>query len=366
MLSKQKIDYLKSLFYDVANPGGLSSVYKLYKAARDGGKYNISKKEVQEFLTSSELYTTHVEKKKAKQWYSVVAPYKNYMLDVDSGYFDLGKGDKKKLVIAIDVFSRRASARALPDLRAASVKSALESILDEFGPSVQRMRFDQGPEYRNITVQSTLKNRNIHYYFSYRPHKSNYAERFLRTLKNRLYKAAQHTGDGDWSKNLQKAVSAYNNSVHSSLFGLTPNQVTDDNSAQLWLQTKLKRLRHTPPKHPFKFDLNDPVRIVYARVPFRKNYLEQNSTIVYYVTSRYSRAHINRYTLKDQAGDPLPGSFTEDQLTLTHVDDQTEYRIEKVIRYRTINGIRHALVKWYHFPSKYNTFIPADDISDLS
>ena len=366
MLDEERIEYLKSIYYNPKNPGGFSSVQKLYNAARDEGKYLISKKDVKQFLASSEVYTTHVDKKKAKHFYSIVVPYKNYMLDVDSGFLDLGEKSKNtKLVVAVDAFSRRGSARAVKDLKASTVKRALESILDEFGPGVERLRMDRGTEYRNRTVQSALRNRNIHYFFSYAPNKSNLAERFLKTLKKRLYKIAQHKANPDWSKYLSSALQAYNDSPHSSLGGLTPNQVTDQNTPKLWFKFKRRRLRHMPPHRPYKYDINDPVRVNYARVPFQKNYLEQNSTAVYYVTSRYSRSHINRYKLKDQNGDPVPGSFTENQLTLTHVDRQTQYRIERVIKYRMINGIRHALIKWLNYPSKFNSYIVASDIVDL-
>ena len=364
MLNEETISYLKSLYYDPKNPAGFASIQKLYNAVKDEGKYSLSRKDIKQFLASSEVYTTHVEKKRASHFEPVIVPYKNYMVDVDTGYFDLGKGPTK-IVVGIDIYSRRAVAREVRDLKAPTVKRALESILDEFGPTVERLRFDRGGEYKNRTVQSALRNRNIHYFFSYLPNKSNYAERFLRTLKKRLYKIAQHKGNPNWSKYLQSAMDAYNNSPHSSLGGLTPNQVTEQNTPDLWFKFKKRALRRMPPKRPYKFDVNDPVRVNYARTPFKKNYLEQNTTAVYYITSRYSRSHINRYTLKDQNGDPVPGSFTENQLTLTHVDDQTEYRIERVLRYRMINGVKHALIKWANFSSKFNSYVRADDIVDL-
>ena len=70
----------------------------------------------------------------------VISPYAGCMLDVDSGYFDLGKGKFKRLVVAVDVFSRKAAIRAVPDLKTKTVDAVLKSMLDEFGPGVERIR----------------------------------------------------------------------------------------------------------------------------------------------------------------------------------------------------------------------------------
>ena len=121
-----------------------------------------------------------------------------------------------------------------------------------------------------------------------------------------------------------------------------------------------------PPWRPFKYDVGDAVRVSYTRLPLAKNYMEQNSTMVYFISSRYNRANINRYKLKDQQNKAVPGSFTEDQLVLTDVDADTEYRIEKIIRYKTINKVRHALVRWQNYPSSYDSWLPLSEIQDLA
>lgn len=365
MLSEDVVKYLKSIYYDPKNPASYSGVDRLYQYVKDDGKFTLTRKDVKQFLSSSEVYTTHVQKNKPKHYYSMVVPYPLYMLDVDSLYFDIGKKKQdKKVIVAVDVFSRQAKARVVKDLKAKTVEKALSSIVDEFG-GVERVRFDRGVEYNNNIVRNALATRKVQYMYSYPRNKSNYAEIFIRYLKQRMYKAAQYKGDPNWDKILQDIISSYNNRVHSALDGLTPNQVNSQNSPQLWFKFKKKRLSHMPPHKPYKFDINDSVRVVYTRVPFRKDFIEQNSTIVYRITSRYSKAHINRYTIKDQRNQEQPGSFVEAQLTPTTIDDTTEFRIERIVSYKRINGIRHALIKWLHYPAKYNSYVPESDIVNL-
>ena len=364
-LDPAKQTYLERIYYDPGHVAGYSSLTDLYSFVKKDGKYTFKKSDIETFLQSSEVHTTHVRNKKAKHWYGIITPYPGYMVDIDSGYFDLGKGPYKYVIVGIDTFSRKASAKAVKDLKGKTVKQALISMMDDFGVPVQRYRGDSGTEYRNKTVQSALAEHGVAYVVSHPPHKSNYAERFLQYLKRKLYMSAQHTGDSRWDKNLQAVLDSYNSRKHSAL-GMAPDEVKKEDIAKLWFKFKKKRLRSMPPPTPYKFEVHDRVRVNYARVPFRKNYLEQNSTIVYYVTSRYSKSNINRYTLKDQLSQPVPGSFTEDQLVLTRVDDDTEYRVEKILRYKNINGVRHALVKWHNYPSKYNSYVAVSQIKDIS
>ena len=282
------------------------------------------------------------------------------MVDVDSAYFDLGKGKKKRIVVGIDVFSRRLAARSVARLSAKEVDKALASILDELGP-VERVRFDRGAEYNNTTVMSSLKRRKINYVLSYPPNKSNYVERVIRTLKTSLYKMAQYKGDSNWEKFLSDIVSSYNSRKHSAL-GMSPSQVSAANVPELWYRFKNQRLRHMPPLTPFHYDLNDCVRVHYQRQIFHKDYFEQNSTMVYYISTRYTRAHINRYHLKDQRNKAVPGSFVRSQLELTYVDHDTEYRIQEVLHYKVINGILHAKIRWQNYSAAFDSYIPAADI----
>lgn len=364
VLDQDKREHMESIYYDPGHVAGYASANDLYKFLKKEGLYVISRKEVDEFLQSSEVHTTHLEKKRAKHWYGVTTPGPGYMVDIDTGYFDLGKGPYKYVIIGIDTFNRKAVARPVKDLKAGTVKTALMEMLDEYGYDVAKVRGDAGSEFKNKTVQSALQKRGIQYIRSFPPHKSNYAERILRFLKRKLYMAAQHSGDSRWDRNLQAVISSYNSRFHTAL-GMSPDQVTADNIAEVRLKLKNKRLRNMPPPKPYAYDIHDRVRVNYDRVPFRKNFLEQNSTIVYFVTSRYKKANIARYTLKDQLGRAVPGSFVEQQLVRVIVNDDTVYRVEKILKYKNINGVRHALVKWYNYSSRYNSYLPASQVKGI-
>jgi len=308
------------------------------------------------------VYSTHVVKKKPKHWTRVITPGPNYLAHVDSAHFDF-KGAFKYFIVMIDVFSRKLAARAVSDLKATTANTAIQSMLDELH-NFEYLRMDFGKEYKNRLVTSALRARKINYMYSYPPMKSNYAERVIRTLKARLYRVMQRKGDDDWAKFLPKVVKAYNNRKHTSL-GISPNEVTEANTAALWFKFKKKNLRTMPRPQAYKFDINDGVRVNFVRKAFDKEYFEQNSPAVYFISTRYNRGNVHRYRLKTDRNHPLDGTFLADQLQRARVNNETEYRIDHVIRYRRINGVLHAYVKWRGYDNSYNSYIPAAHVVDL-
>ena len=363
MLSEEEKEYLKRIYYNPAHKAGYGSIKSLYDAAVSDGEHNITKRDVKHFLESLELYTTHVSKKRAKYWSSMITPYPAYMADVDTAMLNVSPDHPKYFVVAVDNFSRKAAAQKVDNLTAKAVNKALEKILDEL--KVERLRFDSGTEYNNSTVYSTLKRRRVKYIISTPPYKSSQAEILIKYFKRKLYMILQKKGERDWSPYLQKVVDGYNSKVHRIL-GISPNQVQKTNVPELWFRFKNEHLRHMPPSTPYKYEVGDVVRINYFREAFAKDFEEQNSTMLYFISSRYTRSHVHRYTLKDQLNRPRPASYTQSQLQITRdVGEQTVYRIEEVLHYKRIEGQLYGYVKWLNYPAQFNSYVAAADIVTL-
>ena len=71
------------------------------------------------------------------------------------------------------------------------------------------------------------------------------------------------------------------------------------------------------------------------------------------------------YKLEDLLSEDVDGYFYEQELSPVPNPDDIEYKIEKVIRRKTVKGKRMALVKWKGYPDKFNEWIPAEDIRSL-
>ena len=215
MLTKRKEKYLKKIYYDPSHVAAYGGVNVLRDFVKQDGKYNITKNDIQKFLESQEVYSTHVTKNKPKSWYGLTTLGPNKLFDVDSAYFDFADGpnDYKKFIVLIDTFSKKLRAVPVHNLRAGTVTKALMPLIREL-KGTEFLRHDAGVEYRNSTLKRALDQAGIRSIISQPPYKSSASERAIRTLKNRLYRHMQATGKKDWASFLPQVVKAYNNRKH--------------------------------------------------------------------------------------------------------------------------------------------------------
>ena len=93
----------------------------------------------------------------------------------------------KYLLCAIDLFSKYAWAVPLNDKRGITIVNAFQKIISkERKPN--KIWVDQGGEFYNKLFKRFLKINNIEMYSTYNDGKSLVAERFIRTLKSKIFK----------------------------------------------------------------------------------------------------------------------------------------------------------------------------------
>ena len=93
----------------------------------------------------------------------------------------------KYLFCAIDLFSKYAWVVPLKDKKGISIVNAFQKIISE-RRKPNKIWVDQGSEFYNNSFKDFLKINNIEMYSTYNEGKSVVAERFIRTLKNKIFK----------------------------------------------------------------------------------------------------------------------------------------------------------------------------------
>ena len=58
--------------------------------------------------------------------------------------------------------------------------------------------------------------------------------------------------------------------------------------------------------------------------------------------------------------------FTNPELQPVTIDPTTEYQVEKILKRRVRNKRKEVLVRWLHWPKKYNSWIPEADVKDYN
>ena len=91
------------------------------------------------------------------------------------------------LLYAIDLFSKHAQVVPINDKKGVTFVNAFQKLLDSSERKPNKMWVDQGSEYYNFQFENFLKGNNIEIYSTYNEGKSVIAERFIRTLKSKIY-----------------------------------------------------------------------------------------------------------------------------------------------------------------------------------
>ena len=124
----------------------------------------------------------------------VYSQFKDNIWGVDlADMQSLSKKNKgiKYLLCAIDLFSNYAFAVPLKDKKGISITNAFKKIIKQSNRKPNKIWVDQGGEFYIRDFKKWLSDNDITMYSTYNEGKSVVAERFIRTLKNKLYKHMQ-------------------------------------------------------------------------------------------------------------------------------------------------------------------------------
>ena len=214
---------------------GLSSmVYKFFdkkSAAEPSAKHfmgsGVKKLKNSSLILADELHKPVIKKFNKRKVYS---QFKDNIWVVDLADTKLlSKQNKgiKYLLCAIDLYSKYAFVVPLKDNKGISITNAFKKIIKQSGRKPNKIWVDQGSESDNQDFKKWLSSNNIIMYSTYSEGKSVVAERFIRTLKNKLYKHMTATNKNVYYDVLDDIVNEYNNTKHSTI-KMKPKDVKDD------------------------------------------------------------------------------------------------------------------------------------------
>ena len=93
----------------------------------------------------------------------------------------------KYLLCATDLFSKYAWIVPIKDKQGTSIVNTFQNIISE-GRKPNKIWVDQGSEFYNNSFENFLKINNTEMYSTYNEGKSVVAERFIRIMKNKIFK----------------------------------------------------------------------------------------------------------------------------------------------------------------------------------
>ena len=241
ILKNKAFDIAKDPKYDGYQRGLASRVYKFFdskvaspdkKSIGSGAKLIPQKEQL-----ADELHKPIIRKFKKRKIYSA---FKDNIWGADLADMQLLSKYKKGirfLLCVIDIFSKYAWVVPLKGKKGISIVKAFQSILKQStrrakGTSAQHVKpnkiwVDKGSEFYNAYFKKWLRDNDIVMYSTHNEGKSVVAERFIRTLKSKIYKYMTSISKNVYIDKLDDIVDEYNNTYHNTI-KMKPIDVKDN------------------------------------------------------------------------------------------------------------------------------------------
>jgi hypothetical protein len=245
----------------------------------------ISQEEVKKFLASQSSEQLHKVVKKTKNGKPITAPDPGIEIMID--LLDMTKFAKKNkgnnwILIASDVFSKKAYAEPVKSKEPKNVLIALKSVLAKTGnPEV--ISSDQGGEFKGVVGEYLADHKITHRTAPVGDHKRlGVIDNFSKRLKNTLYKSFTSTGETEWMGSLQKFMAGYNKTPNMNLCGDTPNEAEerpiDTTNCTVDRITRAKEKRSNTQAEKSPLQVGDLVRVKVQGNVFKKGYTQRWGT----------------------------------------------------------------------------------------
>ena len=238
----------------------------------------------------------------------------------------------------------------------AYVIPAFKSIFSEAGKP-KKLQTDKGSEFLSRPVQKLFKKEGIHHFTTENETiKASVVERFLRTIKERLWRVFTHKNSVRFVEVLPKLISSYNETYHTAI-KRRPIDVVLSNQEDVWQTLYAPTVT---PKTKVELPPGSRVRLIKSRTPFTKGYLPSWTEELFSVEQTLKTTPVT-YTLRDDHNEVLKGTFYPHEIQ--RVGEKEEYLIEQILKRRkTRKGRVEVLVKWLGYPNSFNSWIPNSSV----
>lgn len=355
---------MKELYYDTKHPASLGGVARLHREmeCETGGK--IKRRAVRDFLEGEDTYTLHKPARVnfPRNKVFAPAPLSQFQADLcDMNSLAEFNDQYKYLLTIIDVFSKKAYVRVLKNKSAAEVVKAFKSVLLESGIP-KKIQTDAGKEFFNKSFHKLMSKHKITHFATASDLKASVIERFNRTLKTRMWRYFTAKNTRRYIGVVQDLVASYNNTFHSSI-RMTPNEVCAETAMQVF-RNLYDGFTCPTNRSPKKFKVGDNVRLSKLRGVFDKKY-EQSYTDEIFTVKECIRRKYPVYKLVDYDGEPIEGTFYEYELQKVRLTKDYMYKVEKILKKRTVGGEKQLLIRFKGYPSKFDTWLPETQVVDI-
>jgi hypothetical protein len=296
-------DIMHEVYYNPSK--GYSSFRALWKRVNDMG-VRVTQKQTKEFIAKQRVAQLYKPAHKKKQTvpYVVQSPRELYSIDLA----DLNKYKYqgwRYMFVGIDGYTKMAHVKPLKRKDGDEVMVGLIEMISKFG---RPLKIVADNEFGTRALKAYCKASNIILKLvNPYSHSNMLVERFIRTLKEKLVKVMEETGQKNWNKLIPQVLHNYHTTEHSA-YGIAPVNVARSNARETIFRKLSKRRRE-----PVKFRVGDNVRLSVEKDQFEKGYTVRWTREVY-VVSKVHEGIVPTYSIMDKKGEKIKGMFYSNEL----------------------------------------------------
>ena len=221
-LRDKAFNIAKNPKYDGYQRGLASMVYKFFDKKTKGSGVTFANKSAITSIPENEKLAEELHKPILRKYSKrkVYSAFKDNIWTEDLADMQLiSKFNKgfKFLFCIIDIYGKHAWVVSLKDKKGASVVNKFQSILKKSNIKPNKIWVDKGGEFYNRSMKSWLEKNDIEMYSNHNEGKSVVAERFIRTIKNKIYKHMTSISKNVYIDKLDYIVHKYNNKKHRTI-----------------------------------------------------------------------------------------------------------------------------------------------------
>lgn len=337
---------LARVYFNPRSPGGYGGVARLQRETK------APIKAVKQWLRSQDAYALHKSSRKRLKSDQIVVSGVDHMWCsdlMDCQKLSSDNDGYNYIMVVVDALSKFGWVKPLINKEGQNVSDGLRDIVRTSHRSPRMFRTDRGVEYTNNKMQRTLSELGIRHIIADHRTKEAIAERFIRTIKDRIWRYFTATNSTRYIDVLQDLLHSYNHTVHRTI-RRRPVDVTIKNGEDIWRQLYghllSKKIGNLP-----DLKVGDVVLISKDKNIFAKGYTRR------WVIERFKisdikggHAGVFRYKLKDLEGDEVLSTFKREELQRIIPKERI---VQRVLKSR--NG--RTKVTWRGYPTHLETYL---------
>lgn len=301
---------IKRAYLNYKLPGSFSG----QSGFTSSGKRTESKRVIDRVLKSIPTFTTHHYKQRPAIRRFVYVPYINAQWGVDLrdiSRYARQNNNNTFILVAIDMFSKRAWMEPLKNKSGIAVRNGFEKIFRRSNGIPETIQSDMGKEIYNKDVKELFDKLNIKLFSTQSELKCCVVERLHRTIFEKIHRYMTHNKTFKFVDKLRDFENLYNSSYHRSI-GCMPKEVCEKNQIEVHNKLYGKKIGLVD-KRKEKFKIGDVVLVSAIKKTFEKGATANWRPEKYFV-QEIKQTYPRTYILRNQDNEIVQGYFYREEL----------------------------------------------------